>query len=100
MTTQTDSAEVCGVMGCGLTRPEHTEKNHQFSVDGFLLPVAKQVPRRAPQDAAFLAGMVLRLAGVLLKKGILDEYDLSFVTGGPHPGSPGDPENPAPGSGG
>lgn len=96
--------EVCMVMGCGLTKAVHADRNHEFSSEGQLIPKRQQPPARrvsTTPESSLTAAMMTRLLAVLMKKGILDEVDLSFVTGGSYqrpPDSPGDlPDRPTSG---
>lgn len=83
----------CGI--CGTTRDMHGDKNHQFNMDGQLIPIKERpAPRQeAPQHRddpkpgvetnkpdAHLA--LLGLIEVLIEKGVLDARDVFKVLGG------------------
>lgn len=93
-----DPSEPCLV--CFEARENHGDKNHQFSVDGQLIPLKKgdpprqQPPRRRDESSTPMgeaasevakdatAQMTLRLIEVLTKKGLLTGEDLFIIFGG------------------
>lgn len=95
--------EECQV--CGTTRENHGDKNHQFSIDGQLIPLKQgKPPRQQPpqrrdeaptpmsQTAQELAKdataqMAMRLIEVLTKKGLLTGEDLFVIFGGQQHGT-------------
>lgn len=84
--------DICGV--CQTKRDEHGDRQHEFNIEGQLIPKKKPEPGRpAPQakgespaqqgveserDKAFL-----RLMEVLLEKGVIDGRDTIQILGGP-----------------
>lgn len=80
---------------CGETRENHGDSNHEFSVDGSLVPKKRPEPGKpAPQEkdpnrpakpsgVEELEKAFLRLNEVLLSKGVLDGRDLIQILGGP-----------------
>lgn len=85
-------------MVCGVSRVDHGDKNHVFSVDGNLIkleprPEPKQKPPRTIDEAeqdkvtqelakSMEINAVLRLTEVLIEKGILDSKDTMFIFSG------------------
>lgn len=87
--------DLCGV--CEITRENHGDPRHQFSIEGDLIPVESGPPARAtpprergealsPQAAAVnrdpLTGLTLRLIEVLTAKELLSGEDLVKIFGG------------------
>lgn len=88
--------DLCGI--CELTRENHGDPQHQFSMEGILIQVEKGPPARAtpprergeaplsPQAEAMnrdpLTGLTLRLIEVLTAKELLSGEDLAKIFGG------------------
>lgn len=84
--------EECGV--CGAQRDQHGDKQHQFNLDGQLIPLKpaeppRQTPPRergsmpAPSGVEEQHKAFLRLNEVLLEKGVINGQDLIRILGGP-----------------
>lgn len=87
--------DLCGI--CELTRENHGDPQHKFSIDGDLIPIeqgppARQVPPKergqtlSPQAEAInrdpLTGLTIRLIEALTAKGLLTGEDLTKIFGG------------------
>lgn len=93
----------CGV--CETIREEHGDKNHEFNLDGQLLPIKKGEPPRqsAPQpkgstpkvDDLQAANLGLRIIDRLVTKGIFDAVDLMYVLGNGYVPTGGSPSTSA-----
>lgn len=83
--------EECGV--CGTQRDQHGDKQHQFNLDGQLIPLKPAEPPRQtaprerdpnlkPSGVEEQHKAFLRLNEVLLEKGVIDGSDLIRILGG------------------
>ena len=84
--------EPCSV--CGIKRDEHGDTNHEFNLDGQLIPLKPAPPSRQdpprerdpkakPPGVEEMEKAFLRLNEVLLEKGVIDGRDLIQILGGP-----------------
>lgn len=86
--------DICAV--CETKRDEHGDKEHEFNLDGILIPKKKPEPARqaAPRERGEApplkpAGVEemekshLRLIEVLVEKGVLNGFDVVKILGGP-----------------
>ncbi len=80
--------DLCGV--CSTKRDEHGDKNHEFNLEGELIPKKKPEPARqsAPQPRGSglnndpVARLQIRLVERLVSKGLLEGDDLVYIFGG------------------
>lgn len=85
----------CGV--CGTARDQHGDKNHQFNLEGQLIPVKeREAPRQQPpqhrddpkpaqagvDNKPDVHSAFLRLTEVLIEKEVLDAKDIFRILGG------------------
>lgn len=94
MTTSTPSPDdLCGV--CGMTRENHGDSNHEFNLEGVLIPKKPPTPAPNRPPAARDEGRpdptaaFLRLVERLIAKGVLEGDDLIYIFGGGHAGNRG-----------
>ena len=84
--------DTCGV--CDETRENHGDKNHEFNIEGNLVPKKPAEPPRqtapkergeapSPKGVEEMEKAFLRLNEVLIEKGILDARDIVRILGGP-----------------
>lgn len=87
MTTPINEPPLCGV--CKMNKTAHETMNHEFNEDGKLIQkkkVPELVVRPGGAGAAQLTGLLMRLVHVLVRKGLLTDDDVKYITAGPDEG--------------
>lgn len=76
--------ELCGV--CGVAKPHHMAKNHEFNANGELIPKRRSTPPMKREASGVtdevMSRTILRLVHVLTSRGLLEASDLAFIFGG------------------